>query len=169
MAVKPLTVRFGLLGVLEVVDGTGAAWTVPAAKQRVILAALLLGRGRTVSAASLAEALWDESPPPNEPTVLRNYVARLRRVLGPVGPRIVGHPPGWAVELRGPEEFDVIEVDRLRLAARAEADAGNWKHASTLLTTALTLSGKYLPSLVPGPSRGSCRPRCGTSRAADQS
>ncbi|HET9899255.1 MAG TPA: BTAD domain-containing putative transcriptional regulator [Streptosporangiaceae bacterium] len=133
------SVRFGLLGSLEVVDGSGIAWRVPAGKQRVILAALLLGRGRMVAAASLCEALWDGSLPPNESAVLRTYMTRLRRVLGPVGSRIVGHPPGWAIELRSPEEFDLMEVEQLRLAARAEASAGDWMRASTQLTAALSM------------------------------
>ncbi len=131
------SVRFGLLGSLEVMDGSGSAWRVRAGKQRAILAALLLGRGRMVSAVSLGEALWDGSPPPNEQAVLRTYMTRLRRVLGPVGSRIVGQPPGWAVELRSPEEFDVIEVEQLRAAAQAEAGAGNWMRASAQLTSAL--------------------------------
>lgn len=132
-------VRFGVLGSLEVVDGSGTAWPVPAPKQRVLLAALLLGKGRMLSRGSLAEALWDGCPPANEPAVLRTYVARLRGVLGPAGSRIVGRPPGWAVELRSPEELDLTEVDRLRLAARAEAGAGNWRRASAQLTRALSM------------------------------
>ncbi len=131
------SVRFGVLGSLVAVDGSGTAWPVPAGKQRVLLAALLLGRGRMVSAASLGEALWDGSPPANEPAVLRTYMARLRRVLGQAGPRIVGRPPGWAVELRGPGELDLTEVEHLRLAARAEAGARNWVQASAHLTKAL--------------------------------
>jgi DNA-binding SARP family transcriptional activator/tetratricopeptide (TPR) repeat protein len=132
-------VRFGVLGPLQVVDGAGAAREVPAAKQRVVLAALLLGSGRMVSAASLAEAMWDASPPPNAPAVMRTYVARLRRVLGPVGTRIVGQPSGWAVELHSPEEFDLAEVDDLWRAAQGVAGAGEWGQVSSLLSRALSL------------------------------
>src|ERR1700689_3666496 len=112
-------VRFGLLGPLQVVDGAGAARAVPAAKLRIVLAALLLGSGKVVSAASLSEALWDTSPPPNASVVLRTSVMRLRHTLGPAGTRISGRPPGWAVELRSPEELDLAEVDRLWRAALA--------------------------------------------------
>jgi DNA-binding SARP family transcriptional activator/tetratricopeptide (TPR) repeat protein len=140
VAVEPASgARFGLLGPVQVVDGTGSAWSVPAAKQRIVLAALLLGTGRVVSAASLAEALWDASPPPNAPAVLRTYVMRLRRALGPVGARVIGRSPGWAVELHTPEEFDVAEVDGLWRAARAAAGAEEWRQASLLLSRALGL------------------------------
>jgi DNA-binding SARP family transcriptional activator len=132
-------VRFGVLGPLQVVDGSGAARVVSAAKQRIVLAALLLGTGGMVSAASLAEALWDVSPPPNAPAVLRTYVARLRHALGPAGARISGGPPGWAVELDAPEEFDVAEADGLWRAARAAAEAEQWRQASLLLSRALSL------------------------------
>ena len=131
-------VRFGILGPLQVVAGAEVR-AVPAAKQRILLAALLLGAGRTVSAASLAEALWDASPPPNAAAVMRTYVMRLRRALGPVGGRIVGQPSGLAIELRGPGELDLIEVDCLGRAAWAAAEAEEWRRVSSLLTKALRL------------------------------
>src|ERR1035441_8456400 len=132
-------VRFGLLGPLQVVDGAGAARAVPAAKQRIVLATLLLSGGGMVSAASLAEALWDASPPPNAPAVMRTYVARLRRALGPAGARIVGQPPGWAVDFHGPEEFDLAEVEGLWRTARRAAGAREWGQVSSLLARALSL------------------------------
>jgi DNA-binding SARP family transcriptional activator/tetratricopeptide (TPR) repeat protein len=132
-------VRFGLLGPVRVVSGAGEARGVPAAKQRIMLAALLLGSGRMVSAAGLAEAMWDASPPPNAPAVVRTYMARLRRVVGPAGTRIVGRPPGWAVEFRGPEEFDLDEVDDLWRSAQEAGRAGEWENVSSLLARALSL------------------------------
>jgi DNA-binding SARP family transcriptional activator/tetratricopeptide (TPR) repeat protein len=132
-------VRFGVLGPLLVVDDTGAATAIPAAKQRIVLATLLLATGSTVSAAELAEALWDASPPPNAPAVMRTYVARLRRALGPAGVRISSQPAGWAVELRSPEEFDLTEVDCLWRAAGGAMAAGDWLRVSLLLARALSL------------------------------
>jgi DNA-binding SARP family transcriptional activator len=131
-------VRFGILGPLQVLDGTEAR-AVPAAKQRILLAALLLGAGRTISAASLAEALWDASPPRNAATVMRNYVMRLRRVLGPAGGRIAGQPSGLAIEIHSPGELDLVEVDSLASAAWAAAEAEDWRQVSSLLTRALRL------------------------------
>jgi DNA-binding SARP family transcriptional activator/tetratricopeptide (TPR) repeat protein len=139
VAVPECAVRFGVLGPLEVVDSAGAARLVPAAKQRVVLAALLLGTDSIVTAASLIEAVWDASPPLNAPAVMRTYVTRLRHVLGPAGARIAGRPAGWAVELHCPEELDITEVDGLWRAARAAAEAGEWRQVSSLLTRALSL------------------------------
>jgi DNA-binding SARP family transcriptional activator/tetratricopeptide (TPR) repeat protein len=140
LAVQPSDgVRFGLLGPLQAVDAAGTAQVVSAAKQRVVLAALLLTSDRVVPAASLADALWDVSPPTNALSVVRTYVSRLRRSLGPVGERIVGHPAGWAVELAGPGEFDLAEVDWLWRTARGEADAEQWQRVSSLLGRALSL------------------------------
>jgi DNA-binding SARP family transcriptional activator/tetratricopeptide (TPR) repeat protein len=137
---EPLAeVRFGVLGALQVVDGWGASRVIPAGKLRVLLATLLLGNGSTVSAMSLTEALWDESPPPNAAAALRTYVTRLRRALGPVGARIVGRSPGWAVELHGPGELDLAEVEWLWQTARTAAAAGEWQQTSSLLATALSL------------------------------
>jgi len=132
-------VRFGLLGPLQVVDGAGAARVVPAAKQRIVLAALLLNSGSAVSAAGLAEALWDTCPPQNASAVMRTYVSRLRRALGPVGARVVGRASGWAVEFHGPEEFDLAEVDSLWGIAQGAAGAGKWGQVSSVLARALSL------------------------------
>jgi DNA-binding SARP family transcriptional activator/tetratricopeptide (TPR) repeat protein/transcriptional regulator with XRE-family HTH domain len=132
-------VRFGVLGPLQVVDGTGVVKEVSAPKQRVVLATLLLATGSTVSAASLAEALWDAAPPPNAQAVMRTYVMRLRYAMGPVGARIVRRPSGWTVELRLPEELDIAEVDCLWRAARAAVEAGEWRQVSSLLARSLGL------------------------------
>jgi DNA-binding SARP family transcriptional activator/tetratricopeptide (TPR) repeat protein len=133
------TVRFGLLGPLLVVDAAGRVAVLGAAKQRTILAALLVSANATVSADRLTEILWDGCPPPCAATAVRNYVMRLRRRVGSAGARIVARPAGYAVEVRGPAEFDVAEADRLRRDARVAAEAGRWPEASTLLSTALGL------------------------------
>jgi DNA-binding SARP family transcriptional activator len=53
-----LGVDFGLLGTLVVRDGTRDV-PVSAPRQRVLLAALLLGAGRVVSLDALGEVLWE--------------------------------------------------------------------------------------------------------------
>lgn len=131
--------RFGVLGPLQVVDGAGTPVVVSAAKQRIVLAALMLANGGTVSPARLAEALWDERPPPNAAAVMRTYVMRLRRVLGPAGARVVVRPAGWALELRDAGELDVAEVDLRRRAVRTAATAGEWSLVSDELSAALGL------------------------------
>lgn len=73
---------FGVLGPLLVRDGDSVV-SVPAGRQRVLLAALLMRAGAVVSADALADYLWDGSPPSGAETTLRSHVMRLRRVLGP--------------------------------------------------------------------------------------
>ena len=56
--------EFGILGPLEVRDGPGPV-PVPGAKERALLADLLVNAGRVVSADRLVEDLWGEDPPGN--------------------------------------------------------------------------------------------------------
>jgi DNA-binding SARP family transcriptional activator len=129
--------RFGILGSLQVLGETNQAIAVPAAKQRIILAALLLSADKIVSVDRLADVLWGTSAPPNAAAAVRTYVMRLRRVLGESGARITSRPPGYLVQVRSPAEFDVAEVNLLRSAALDAAAAGQWDRASELLRSAL--------------------------------
>ena len=83
-----LGVDFGLLGTLVVRDGTRDV-PVSAPRQRVLLAALLLGGGRVVSLDALAEVLWEGSPPAGARGALHSAVQRLRSTLGPSGADLV--------------------------------------------------------------------------------
>ena len=130
--------RFGILGPLLVRAG-GTAIDVPGARARVLLAALLLRTGQAVPADTLAEIVWDGSPPGGSATTLRSHVMRLRRVLGPAaGSRLVTRYPGYLVEA------DADEVDLLCFTAkcregRAAAQNAEWKRAAALLAEALEL------------------------------
>jgi len=144
------TFRFGLLGPLLVTDVTGQV-VVPAAKQRVILAALLLSANKEVSADRLTEILW-EVPPPSAGAAVRNYVMRLRRQMGLAGSRILTRPTGYTIEVQEPVELDVAEVDCLRRDARAATQVGQWPEVSELLSVALGLwRGEPLAD-VPSPA-----------------
>jgi DNA-binding SARP family transcriptional activator/tetratricopeptide (TPR) repeat protein len=97
----------GVLGPL-LVRADGADVVVPAPKQRVILAALALRAGQVASYDELAEFIWDGTPPSGARVAIRNYVKRLRQVLGPVaGRRIVTRDPGYALEAE-PDEVDAL-------------------------------------------------------------
>jgi DNA-binding SARP family transcriptional activator len=132
-------VAFGLLGPLLVIDGRGRAIDIPAAKQRIILAALLLRANATVSADRLADALWEASPPPNAAATIRTYMSRLRRTLGLAGTRLVSRPAGYAIEVCQPGEFDLADLERLRAGSRDAAEAGQWSRAAELAGQALRL------------------------------
>ncbi|XVU26790.1 BTAD domain-containing putative transcriptional regulator [Actinoplanes sp. CA-054009] len=53
------------------------------AKQRAVLAVLLLHAGRPVPTHQIVDAVWGDDPPENGANVVQKYVAGLRRVLDP--------------------------------------------------------------------------------------
>jgi DNA-binding SARP family transcriptional activator len=129
---------FGLLGPLLVKDGDRAV-EVPAARQRAVLAAMLLRGGQVVSLDSMMEILWDGPPPRGARATIQAYVMRLRRVLGPaVGARIVTRAPGYLIEV-AEDEVDQLQFAALCHAGEAAARNGDWRRASTLTQSALDL------------------------------
>jgi DNA-binding SARP family transcriptional activator len=106
----------GVLGPL-IVRSEGAAVPVPAPKQRVILAALALRAGQAVSYDELAEIIWNGAPPDAARVAIRNYVKRLRHVLGPVaGRRILTRDPGYALDVV-PDEVDALRFTAMCMKA----------------------------------------------------
>jgi DNA-binding SARP family transcriptional activator/tetratricopeptide (TPR) repeat protein len=107
---------------------------VPAPKQRVILAALALRAGQVLSYDELAEIVWDGAPPATGRVAIRNYVKRLRRVLGPVaGRRIVTRDPGYVLDAL-PDEVDALRFtaacrkagEAVRQGTHAAGAPGTW-------------------------------------------
>jgi len=130
---------FGLLGPVSVtVDG--APVPLSAARQRTLLAALLLKAGHAVDSEDLADQIWDDEPPAAAASTLRSHVLRLRRALGPVvGERIRTRPPGYLIELQGEAELDLLQFGVLRRRAQEAAARRDWAAAATYLREALGL------------------------------
>ena len=129
---------FGLLGTLVVRDGTRDV-PVSAPRQRVLLAALLLGGGRVVSLDALAEVLWEGSPPAGARGALHSAVQRLRSTLGRSGADLVEtRPPGYLIRVDD-AEFDVRGFSALAARGHAAAADGTWAQAASLLREALGL------------------------------
>jgi tetratricopeptide (TPR) repeat protein/DNA-binding SARP family transcriptional activator len=129
---------FGVLGPLLVRDGD-AEVEVPAALQRVLLAALLVHAGQTVPADTLAEVVWNGTPPASAATTLRSHVMRLRRVLGPVaGSRVVTRYRGYLLDA-GEQEVDHLRFTSLCRDGGAAVRAGAWPQAYGILGEALGL------------------------------
>ncbi len=108
---------------------------MPAPKQRVILAALALRAGQVASYDELAEIVWDGVPPSGARVAIRNYVKRLRQILGPdAGRRIVTRDPGYALKA-GPDEVDALRFtalcsqggEAIRQDATPGSDPGAWE------------------------------------------
>jgi DNA-binding SARP family transcriptional activator len=130
--------QFCLLGPLLVRRGD-AVVPVPAAKHRVLLAALLLEAGRPVGLDELTEILWGPAPPVTARVSLQNYVMRLRRILADDGPpRIVTQPGGYLINVE-PGELDITRFESALAAGRAAARAGAWEDAAAVLADGLAL------------------------------
>ncbi len=96
--------RVGILGAAEArLDGVSI--DLGTRKQRALLAALALHRGRPVPPDTLVDLLWSDTPPAAVTTTLQGYVAGLRRALEPHRPArapsevLVTREGGYALEL----------------------------------------------------------------------
>jgi DNA-binding SARP family transcriptional activator/tetratricopeptide (TPR) repeat protein len=85
------------------------------AKQRTVLAALLVDAGQPVATATVIERVWGEDPPVAARSGLYSYVTRLRRVLRQTTDiRLVYAPDGYCLSA------DTSQVDLLRFRRLAE-------------------------------------------------
>ena len=116
---------------------TTTAWssTSARAKQRAVLALLLLNANRVVSAERLIDDLWGDSPPSTARATLQVYVAGLRKALGSGGASLRTRAPGYVLEL-GDGVLDLDRFTQLRAEARASSDA---ERRAALLHEALEL------------------------------
>jgi DNA-binding SARP family transcriptional activator len=136
-------IEFRVLGPLEVwCDGQRVP--VSAAKQRTLLAILLLHAGRVVAAEELIDQLWGERPPATARKTLHNYVRRLRTTLAEgaealaVPPMLLTEPSGYLLQL-GDAELDLHRFEQLREQAQQATSAGDLERAAAILRQALGL------------------------------
>ncbi|MGZ8666881.1 MAG: ATP-binding protein [Solirubrobacterales bacterium] len=106
---------------------------------RILLAYLVLNRGRPVSRDELIAAIWPESPPSDPSAALRTQLSRLRAALGSAA--LAGRD---AVELHLPENtwIDVEAADRAIVAAGSALGAADWKDAWVHAHIALNIAGR---------------------------
>jgi predicted ATPase/DNA-binding SARP family transcriptional activator len=130
--------RFGVLGpLLADPDGTGSSVPLPA-KQRIVLACLLLSANRMVPLDRLIRALWDE-PPRTARITVQGYVKDLRNALGDDRKsRIVTAGPGYVFNSHD-GELDLHRFGKLRAAGIADVRAGDLSGGAEKLRAALAL------------------------------
>jgi DNA-binding SARP family transcriptional activator/tetratricopeptide (TPR) repeat protein len=133
-----IVLHFGVLGSLLVaVDGQ--RMRVPAAKQRIAVACLLVRANQVVASDELIEIMWDGAPPSSAAATLRSNMARLRRVLGPVaGARIETGSPGYVICVAD-EELDLLRFGAAGRLTHDHARAGNWPACATAAAGGLSL------------------------------
>jgi DNA-binding SARP family transcriptional activator len=127
--------RFGVLGPLEVESEDGRL-TLGGARQRAVLAMLVLHVNEVVPRDRLLEGVWGGNPPDTAASALQGYVSALRKALGPGV--IVTRAPGYSLEARR----DLVDVHRFESLAATGADAlaeGDATRAAQLLRQALAL------------------------------
>jgi DNA-binding SARP family transcriptional activator len=114
--------EFGILGPLEVRDQRRRI-EVSSAKERLLLAALVVRANEVVSADRLIEVLWSTAPPATAVNTLQTYVSHLRRVLEPGrAPRaqdgvLRTRVQGYELVVP-PEAIDAVRFERLACAGR---------------------------------------------------
>jgi DNA-binding SARP family transcriptional activator/streptogramin lyase len=131
-------VEFRILGPLVALDD-GEELPLGPAKERAVLAALLLRAGSIVSRAELVDGLWGASPPLTAERALNVYVSQLRKTLARNGAAAIEtRTPGYVLAVDS-ESVDATRFQRLAQAARERAAAGELEAAATLMREALAL------------------------------
>jgi predicted ATPase/DNA-binding SARP family transcriptional activator len=108
--------RYGILGPLEL-SYDGRAVEIAGAKQRALLAMLLLNANRVVSSDQLVDAIWEEQVPDTASKALQVHVSQLRKLLGKH--RLETRAPGYLLRV----EQDALDLERFqRLYGEGELD-----------------------------------------------
>ena len=128
-------VDFRILGPVEA-RAEGRALELAGARQRALLALLLMRRGEPVSQDRLIEDLWGERAPQGAVKALQVAVSRLRRALAAEGGRLVSTPAGYRLLLE-PGELDLERFERLADEGRRALAAGLPERAAARLRAAL--------------------------------
>ena len=129
--------RFEVLGPLRVELG-GRPVRIGGLKPRLVLAMLLLTRGRVVSTDRLIAGLWDENPPDGALNTLQAHVSHLRRLLTDAEVTVRTEPPGYVLPVWA-AQLDLLEFEDLTGTARELAGAGQREQAVDRFATALGL------------------------------
>ena len=130
-----MTAEFGVLGAVEArIDGRPVA--LGHARQRSVLAVLLVEAGRPVSVDQLIDRVWGAEAPQRAAGALYSYLSRLRRAVAEAAEVGIERQPGGYVLTVDPQTVDLHCFRRLITQARsAESD----RSAAELITRALGL------------------------------
>jgi predicted ATPase/DNA-binding SARP family transcriptional activator len=134
---------FALLGPLRVFRD-GQPMVLGGARQRAVLARLLVDPDRVVPVSALAEAVWREAVPRGYATTLQTYVFHLREVLEPDRVRgttaqvLVTESGGYRLVARN-GQIDAARFEELVAEGRQSLPHADYGGAYARLTEALAL------------------------------
>jgi DNA-binding SARP family transcriptional activator/Tfp pilus assembly protein PilF len=138
---RGVVVEFRVLGPIEF-WAAEKQFDFRSAKERHLLAILLLAGGRPVPVDVLIDRLWGETPPAEVRQSLQADIHRLRRMFRAAGvsdrARIATKSGAYALEV-DPDCVDLFRCQSLREQARAIRESGDIQAAATLLREALSL------------------------------
>jgi DNA-binding SARP family transcriptional activator len=144
---------YGILGPLEVRAGDRVV-ALRGARQRELLAVLLLHANEIVSSDRLIDDLWEGDPPPTATKMIQNGVSQLRKLLEPQGEGeqlLVTRSPGYLLRV-GSGELDADRFESLAAEGRRELATGDYAAAVERLGEALALwRGPALVDFVDAP------------------
>src|SRR5712692_8861080 len=107
--------EYRILGPLEAYDDERRL-SLGGARQRAVLALMILHENEVLTRDVIVDALWGENPPPTAAKVLQNCVSALRKELPPNTIRTVAGAYGLTLE---PEELDRDRFERLLADGRS--------------------------------------------------
>lgn len=140
-----------ILGPLEIRVGSDSI-SPGGAKQRAVLATLLLRAGELVSVEHLVEEIWGDVPPASATHTLEVYVSRLRQLLNGHGPSLVRRGPGYVLVL-GSAGSDATLFVELAAAASEAREASEAESASKLAREAVGIwRGRVAADVALGPA-----------------
>jgi DNA-binding SARP family transcriptional activator len=128
-------VDFRILGPLEVWHDDRPV-RIEGARERALLAFLLLHLGEPISVDRLVDELWGESPPATARKSLQVRVAGLRRTLG--GDVVVTRGDAYLISLE-PNQLDLRRFEELLSDASHALTGNDPRSATALLDEALSL------------------------------
>ncbi len=127
--------NYRLLGPLEVRDGEESL-PLAGAKQRALLALLLVHANHVLSRDRLIDELWGDEPPETAVQSLQVYVSRLRKLLP--SDTLLTRPPGYLLEV-APDELDLRCFEQLLAEGHEALAQGDAERAAIVLHQALAL------------------------------
>jgi YVTN family beta-propeller protein len=138
--------QFGILGPLEV-SRAGQPIELGSAKERVLLAILVLHAGEVVSSDGLIDALWGSQPPSDPLASFHVLISRLRKALG--AECIVTRGRSYTLSVEA-DSIDLVRFERLLARGRESLAGGDPRQASATLRLALSMwRGEPLADLPP--------------------